>query len=222
MPYVPWTCHQCIDLASRPQARVARWTFFAVTRTSYCNCHTDSACCMPSCVSHFRSHKMQQERVKRLQQTCNAMTRYNFDDCYDKLDEYCTRSVADLLWEPAPLSLGMRKVIKDTAIVNAEDPYWDDGFYNQYIPHQIQGKCSTRDALKGLQTLFFNMVKHTAQRRILHRKGFCKWCMETVMKSGVYWTCKEILECWRNCRRCTGSCLSTGPDRRWRRFVRRE
>jgi hypothetical protein len=111
MPYVPWTCHQCIDLASRPQTRVARWPFFDVTRTSYCNCHTDSACCMPCCVSHFRSHKMQQERVKRLQQTCNAMTRYNFDDCYDKLDEYCTRSVADrcgnqplFLWECAKSS----------------------------------------------------------------------------------------------------------------------
>ncbi len=112
------------------------------------------------------------------------MKRYNFDDCYDKLDEYCTRSVADLLWEPAPLSLGMRKVIKDTAIVNAEDPYWDDGFYNQYIPHQIQGKCSTRDALKGLQTLFFNIheaystKKNPTPERILqmvYGNGYEEW-----------------------------------------------
>jgi hypothetical protein len=59
----------------------------------------------------------------------------------------------------------MRKVIKDTAIVNAEDPYWDDGFYNQYIPHQIQGKCSTGDALKGLQTLFFNINEAYSQHK---------------------------------------------------------
>ncbi len=83
-----------------------------------------------------------------------------------------------------PLSLGMREVIKDTAIVNAEDPYWDDGFYNQYIPHQIQGKCPTRDALKGLQTLFFNIheaystKKNPTPERILqmvYGNGYEEW-----------------------------------------------
>lgn len=51
----------------------------------------------------------------------------------------------------------MRKVIKDTAIIQGEEQYLDNGFYNQIIPHQVRGRCSMRDAVRGLQTLFMTI-----------------------------------------------------------------
>lgn len=110
-----------------------------------------------------------------------TMPKYNFDDCYDELDLYCS---AIRSGDQYPLSSTMRKVIKDTAIVNAEDPYWDDGSYNQYIPHQIRGKCSTRDALTGLRTLFtkiheaYSTKKNPTPEKILqmlYGNGYNEW-----------------------------------------------
>ena len=137
------------------------------------------------------------------------MPKYNFDDCYEELDEYCSAIRSGNL---PPLSLTMRKVIKDTAIVNAEDPYWDDGSFNQHIPYQIQGKCSTRDALKGLQTLFMKIHEAYSTKKNPTPETILQMVYgQRLRRVGLHWTCKEILGCWWICRRCTRSCLPTWP-----------